>query len=471
MLNVLFVASEAYPFSKSGGLGDVLGALPKAFPEDVDARVILPYYSTIPEELRRKIKPLKHFQMWMSDTLHYCGLLTCQYEGVTFYFIDNEAFFKRPSLYGYYDDGERFCFFCRAVMDSLPLLDFTPDIIHCNDWQTAAVSYLLKHQYRRAFPDTKVVFTIHNIRYQGVYGFHDVSPYLHLGFLPSDLEYYGKINLMKGALYAADLITTVSPTYAEELTDPYYGEGLDGVIRHLKHQVVGILNGIDESIYNPKTDPALFVPYDNPEKKKADNKKALQEFFGLPVRTDVPMLSMITRLVEQKGLDLVANVIHEILQQDLQLVILGTGDAVYENLFRSIAYNYPDKMVTIIDFDEALSRKIYAASDFFLMPSKFEPCGLSQMIAMRYGAVPIVRETGGLKDTVSYFNAKTKQGNGFSFATYNAHDMLFTIQHALALYRDAPAAFKKLVKNAYNTHFDWKQSAEIYLSYYNKLME
>lgn len=470
MLNVLFVASEAYPFAKSGGLGDVIGALPKSFPDDVDARIIIPFYSTIPEELRRKIEPLHRNNVWMHNDLYYCGIFTCVHEGVTFYFIDNEAFFKRPCLYGYFDDGERFSFFSRAVLDSLPLLDFTPDIIHCHDWQTAAIPYLLKHQYRTAFPKTKVVFTIHNIKYQGIYNFDDISPYLHLGFLPSDLEYYGNINLMKGALYAADLVTTVSPTYAKELTDPYYGEGLEGVIRHINDHMVGILNGIDESIYNPETDPALFIPYDNPVKKKAANKEALQEYLDLPIRGDVPMVSMITRLVEQKGVDLVADVIHEILQLDLQLIILGTGDAGYEHLFRSIAYNYPDKMITIIDFDESLSRKIYAASDFFLMPSKFEPCGLTQMIAMRYGAVPIVRETGGLKDTVTYFNTKTKKGNGLSFATYNAHDMLFTIQHGVALYNDSPSAFKALVKNTFNTHFDWKQSADIYLTYYNKLM-
>jgi len=234
---------------------------------------------------------------------------------------------------------------------------------------------------------------------------------------------------------------------------------------------VGILNGIDEALYDPKTDPALFIPYANPQKKKSENKKALQEYLDLPIREDVPMISMITRLVEQKGLDLVANVIHEILQMDLQLVILGTGDSNYENLLRSIAYNYPDKMITIIDFDEPLSRKIYAASDFFLMPSRFEPCGLSQMIAMRYGAVPIVRETGGLKDTVTYFNSKTKEGNGFSFATYNAHDMLFTIQKAIAIYHNEPKTFNLIVNNAFNSHFDWKNSAQVYLSYYKILKE
>jgi len=470
MINVLFVATEAYPFAKTGGLGDVIGALPKSFPEVVDARIILPLYGTIPEKLKASISFLDHFYIQMGDKFDYCGLLTCQYEGVTFYFIDNEGFFKRAALYGYFDDGERFTFFSRAVLQAIAFLDFIPDIIHCNDWQTAAVPYLLANQYRTALPNTKSVFTIHNMKYQGIYDYESIRGYLNLGFLPSDLEYFGKINLMKGALYAADLVTTVSPTYARELKEPYYGEGLDGVVREISDREVGIINGIDESTYDPKTDAALFVPYSNPDKNKVENKKALQEYLDLPVRDDVPMIAMITRLVEQKGLDLVANVIHEILQMDLQLVILGTGDSAYEELLRTVAYNYPDKMVTIIDFDENLSRKIYAASDFFLMPSKFEPCGLSQMIAMRYGSIPIVRETGGLKDTVTFFNPETKKGNGFSFATYNAHDMLFTIQHAMNLYSETPALFKILVNNAFNTHFDWKLSAKTYLTHYQKLM-
>ncbi|MGL4607525.1 MAG: glycogen synthase GlgA [Eubacteriaceae bacterium] len=473
MLKILFAASEAYPFAKSGGLGDVIGALPKAFSkEEVDARVIMPLYSTIPDELRNTLVPLTHFYVQMNDKYNYCGILTGEYDGITFYFIDNESFFKRPGLYGYFDDGERFLFFSRAVLDCLPHIDFIPDILHCNDWQTAAIPYLLTNQYQKLYPETKSVFTIHNIKYQGVYGYRDIGGYLHLGFLPGDLEFYGQINLVKGALFAADLVTTVSPTYAEELKDPYYGEGLDGVIREISDKLLGIINGIDESTYDPKVDPALFVKFTKttPEKKKTENKKALQEYLDLPIQGDVPMVSMITRLVEQKGLDLVANVIHEILQLDIQLVVLGTGDYQYEELLRSLAYNYPDKMITIIDFDEDLSRKIYAASDFFLMPSKFEPCGLSQMIAMRYGAIPIVRETGGLKDTVSYFDNETKKGNGFSFATYNAHDMLFTIQHAIDLYEESPDLFKTLVKNALNTHFDWTLSGKSYLDAYKKLL-
>jgi starch synthase len=470
MLNVLFVASEAYPFAKTGGLGDVLGALPSAFNDEVDARVIIPLYGNIPHEYKKSIHYIHHFKVEMHNTFHYCGLMTCTYNNIIFYFIDNEAFFKRLSLYGYFDDGERFSFFCRAVFDALPYLDFEPNILHCNDWQTAAIPYLLKHQYRNFFPTIKSVFSIHNMKYQGIYAFNDINDYLHLGFLPSDLEYYGQINLMKGGLYSADLITTVSPTYAEELKDPYYGEGLDGIVRDISDHEIGIINGIDETLYNPQTDPSLFVLFDSPDERKSKNKEALQKHLGLPVRKDIPMVSMITRLVEQKGLDLVANVIHEILQMDLQLVILGTGDAVYEHLLQNVAYSYPDKMITIIKFDEDLARKIYAGSDFFLMPSKFEPCGLSQMIAMRYGTVPIVRETGGLKDTITNFDPKNSTGNGFCFSAYNAHDMLFTIQHALTFYYKKPTLFHTLVQNAFNSHFDWKNSAETYYHHYKALL-
>lgn len=315
----------------------------------------------------------------------------------------------------------------------------------------------------------KSVFTVHNMKYQGIYGFHDINTYLNLGFLPDDLEFHGSINLLKGALYAADLVTTVSPSYAQELKDSYYGEGLDGVIRSISAKKIGILNGIDDKVYNPETDSALFFPFSEPKGAKVKNKNALQEYLNLPVRDDVPMVSMINRLVEQKGLDLVANVIHEILELDLQLVILGSGDYKYEELLRNVAANYPEKMVTIINFDDTLSRRIYAASDFFLMPSKFEPCGLSQMIAMRYGTIPIVRETGGLRDTVSQFDPKTGLGNGFSFSTYNAHDMLASIENAVSLYHESPQTFDLIVNNAFHSEFDWKNSALTYLSHYQNL--
>ncbi|WKY44338.1 glycogen synthase GlgA [Eubacteriaceae bacterium ES2] len=471
MLKVLFIASEAYPFAKTGGLADVVGALPKSFGTDVDVRVMIPNYGSIPDLLEKSIHYHHHFYVQMNGKDYYCGILTGEYEGVKYYFIDNEYFFRRPELYGYYDDGERFTFFSRAALESLSSLGFEPDILHCHDWETAAIPYLLKHQYRTAFPKLKTVFTIHNMKYQGIYGFEDINQFLHLGFLPDDMEFYGKLNLMKGALYASDLVTTVSPTYAHELKDPYYGEGLEGVIRSIGPKEIGILNGIDGNVYNPATDSALFVPFSEPNGNKAANKKDLQEYLNLPVRPDVPMIAMINRLIEQKGLDLIANVIHEILQLDIQFVVLGTGDIHYEKLLSSVAYNYPDKMVTRIEFDDPLSRRIYAASDLFLMPSKFEPCGLSQMIAMRYGSVPIVRETGGLKDTVSQFDPNTSIGNGFTFLNYNAHDMLFTIQNAVNIYHTDHDMFEKITENAFYSRFNWENSAQVYLSHYRNLKE
>lgn len=469
-LKVLFAAPECYPFAKSGGLGDVVGALPKAFPKDeVDIRVILPKYACIPEKYSKEFKLLDIFYVTIGRTDQYVGIQKYRMDGVTYYFLDNEYYFKRPELYGYYDDGERFIYFCRAVLEAIPYIDFYPDILHCHDWQTALIPYLLKEQYQWHYLNTRSIFTIHNMKYQGLYGFDDLQHLLNFDYFPAAMEYYKKINLMKGALYTSDLVTTVSPSYAEEIKDPFYGEGLDGVIRDIADKEVGILNGIDEKEYNPQTDPAIYVNYTRSLKKKTENKLALQEELDLPVTANKPMVAMITRLVEQKGLDLVAAVIHEILQMDIQLVILGTGDPAYENLLREVAYTYPDKMRTIIDFNEGLSRKIYAGSDLFLMPSKFEPCGLSQMIAMRYGSIPVVRQTGGLKDTVQYFNGDTGEGNGYGFATYNAHDMLYTLQAAVGLYYDYPELWKTLVNNAAKTNFDWSQSAQTYLYYYKKV--
>ncbi|MGL4548637.1 glycogen synthase GlgA [Eubacterium aggregans] len=469
-LNVLFAAPECYPFAKSGGLGDVVGALPKAFPKDeVDIRVILPKYACIPEKYSKEFKLLDIFYVTIGHTDQYVGIQKYRMDGVTYYFLDNEYYFKRPELYGYYDDGERFIYFCRAVLEAIPYIDFYPDILHCNDWQTALIPYLLKEQYQCHYLNTRSIFTIHNMKYQGLYGFDDLQHLLNFDYVPAAMEYYEKINLMKGALYTSDLVTTVSPSYAEEIKEPFYGEGLDGVIRDIDDKKVGILHGIDEKEYNPQIDPAIYVNYSRSLKNKTENKLALQEELDLPVTADKPMVAMITRLVEQKGLDLVAAVIHEILQMDIQLVILGTGDTAYENLLREVAYTYPDKMRTIIDFNEGLSRKIYAGSDLFLMPSKFEPCGLSQIIAMRYGSIPVVRKTGGLKDTVQYFNGDTGEGNGYVFATYNAHDMLYTIQAAVGLYYDYPKLWKTLVHNAAKTNFDWSQSAQTNLYYYKKV--
>lgn len=469
-LKILMVGTEAYPFAKSGGLGDVLGSLPKGFDKkEVDVRVILPKYEGIPQQYVDQFKFIDLFYVKVGANEQYVGLFQYELEGITYYFVDNEHFFKRPNLYGYYDDAERFIYYCRAVLEAIPYIDFYPDVLHCHDWQTALVPYLLKEQYQWHYLNTKTVFTIHNIKYQGLYGFDDVKHILNLDYFPTPMEYYRKVNFMKGALYTSELVTTVSPSYAQELKDPYYGEGLDGVIRDIDWKLVGILNGIDNSSYNPQTDPAVFIPFTRSYKKKVENKTALQEYLSLPVNPEVPVISMISRLVEQKGLDLIAAVIHEILQMDLQLVFLGTGDAYYENLLREVAYSYPEKMCAIIDFNEDLSRKIYAGSDMFLMPSKFEPCGLSQMISMRYGTIPLVRETGGLKDTVHFFDPQTGKGNGFSFATYNAHDMLFTTQKAVQLYYDERKNWQVLFDNAIKTNFDWKNSADTYLYYYKKI--
>lgn len=469
-LKVLFAASEGFPFAKSGGLGDVVGALPQAFPKsEVDARVILPKYESIPWEYVKDFEYITNFWIKIGHENQYCGLFKYNIEGITYYFIDNERYFKRPTLYGYYDDAERFIFFSRAVLESIPYIGFYPDILHTNDWQTALVPFLLKEQYAWHYTNTKTVFTIHNIKYQGQYGFDDVKTILNFDYFPAQMEFYNNVNFMKAAMYTADLVTTVSPTYAEEIKDPYYGEGLDGVARDIDWKLHGILNGIDESIYNPQTDKALYENYTRSLKKKAENKKRLQEELGLPVRPDVPMISIISRLVDQKGVDLLLGVIHDILQMDIQLVVLGTGDKDYEHRLSEVAANYPDKMRALIQFNEALSHKIYAASDMFLVPSKFEPCGLTQMIALRYGTIPIVRETGGLKDSIEYFNPETGRGNGFTFKTYNAHDMLYTIQKAVNLYYDHKDEWRQLLNNAFESHYNWKQSAQTYLYWYKKI--
>ncbi len=469
-LQILFAASEAFPFAKSGGLGDVIGSLPKAFPsKETDVRVIIPKYDCIPQEYIDESKLVDIFYVHVGNSNQYCGILEYKADNVTYYFIDNEYYFKRPGLYGYYDDAERFIFFSRAVLECIPYINFYPDILHCHDWQTALVPYLLKEQYAWHYQNVKTVFTIHNMKYQGVYSFSDVAGLLNFDYFPMTMEFYNNINFMKGALYTADLVTTVSPTYAEEIKQPYYGEGLDGVVVDIAYKEVGILNGIDDNEYNPQNDPHIWTNFKSSYLKKTENKKALQAHMNLPVDETKPVISMITRLVDQKGIDLVAAVIHEILQMDLQFIVLGTGDSQYENMLREVAYTYPDKMRACITFDEDLSRKIYAGSDIFLMPSKFEPCGLSQLIAMRYGAIPIVRETGGLKDTVHQFDTETQEGNGFSFSTYNAHDMLNVIQNAVNLFHTDKEAWKKLTDNALKSKFDWKSSADKYLDYYKKI--
>lgn len=477
-MKVLFVASEGHPFIKTGGLGDVIGSLPIALnKEKVETRIIMPLFGDIPPHFKEQMKFMCDFKVPVGWRKQYCGLKTMEYQGVTYYFIDNEYYFKRPGFYGYYDDAERFSFFSRAVLEALPFLGFSPDILHCHDWQTGLVS-LFKHAFYAGNPDyagMRTVFTIHNLAYQGIFPHQILGELLGLGyeyFTHDKLEFYDCVNYMKAGIVYSDLVSTVSPTYAREVQYPFYGEKLDGLLRDKSYKLSGILNGIDTVRFNPETDPALFVNYKDSLEAKLENKLKLQEQLGLKVDADIPMVGMITRLVRQKGVDLLSHVLEEMVQEEeVQLVILGTGEQQYEGFLSHMAYRYPKNISAKIMFDETLAQRIYAGSDMFLMPSLFEPCGLGQLIAMRYGSVPIVRETGGLKDTVQYFYQDKEGnniGNGFSFANYNAHELLFTMKKAIEVFENKEL-WPKVVLNALNSDYSWKNSAKEYIKLYNRL--
>jgi starch synthase len=475
-VNVLFVVSECVPFVKSGGLADVAGALPKQLRKlGTDIRVIMPKYETIAEKYKKEMKKIAQLVVRVGWRRQYCGIEMLEYEGVIYYFVDNEYYFKRHQLYGHYDDGERFSYFCRAVLDALPAIPFRPDIIHCHDWHTGMIPFLLREEYRKNsfYEQIRTVFTIHNLQFQGIFPREILGDLLNLSdryFTIEHLEFYGNVSFMKGALVAADIITTVSPTYKEEIQTEYYGERLDGLLRARQRDFIGILNGIDDEMYNPKTDPFIAVPYDiHTITRKQMNKRALQQYFGLSIRENVPIIAMVTRLTKQKGLDLVKCVFHEIIAEDVQFILLGTGDKEFEQFFHDMAATYPDKVKVYIGFNEELAHKIYAGADLFLMPSKFEPCGLSQMIALRYGTIPIVRETGGLNDTVQSYNEFTGEGNGFSFTNFNAHDMLYTIRRALTFYKEKQV-WEKLMKEGMSGDYSWAQSALKYNKVYADLM-
>lgn len=466
---ILFVASECTPFIATGGLAEVVGSLSKTLAQDenYDVRVVLPLYSDIRADYRSHFKYLFNIYVPLSWRNQYCGVFSYVENGVTFYFLDNEYYFRRSGCYGYYDDGERFAFFSRAVMEILPFIEFYPDVLHCHDWQAALAAIYLKTIYckRAEYQFIRAVFTIHNIEYQGqyspdilgdVFGIPDNYRYL--------LEYGDCINLMKAAIECCEMFSTVSPTYAQEIKNAEYAHGLQDEIRRNEFKLRGILNGIDVKSYNPATDSALFAPFDgNDLGGKAVCKAELQKMLGLPVRADVPVIAMISRLVSHKGLDLVRASIEELLQSDVQFVLLGTGEREYEEFFRDVANRYRGKAVAVIAFNGDLSRKIYSGADMFLMPSKSEPCGLSQMIASRYFTVPIVRETGGLYDSIKPYGAG---GNGFTFAAYNAHDMLYVIREAISLYKDK-AEWEKLMLKAGTTDFSWQRSAEEYKKMYS----
>ena len=471
---VLFVASEALPFASTGGLADVIGSLPSALvKKGIDARVVIPYYSSFKYKNSVNASYLCDFTVKLGWRNQYCGIFTTVHNGITFYFVDNEYYFNRPALYGSYDDGERYAFFSKAVLDMLPKIDFFPDILHTNDWQSALVGIYLKQIYRQIdynYRPIRVIHSIHNIEYQGVFDHSILGDVFDLApEYASIVDYNGAINLTKGAIVCCDRLTTVSPTYAKEICTPAYSAGLHHIINQYAFKTSGIINGIDQDYYNPATDPALYATYTTPN-GKFKNKLPLQKELGLPERTDVPLISMITRLTSHKGLDLVTAVIDELLCDDVQFVLLGTGDPGFENFFRRLEEKYPDKVKAIIAYDKALSKKIYAASDMFLMPSKSEPCGLAQMIASKYGTVPIVRETGGLFDTIKYYNDETGEGNGFTFARYNAHDMLYTIRKAIGLYRNHKDKWKLLATKVMKTNFSWHVSAKSYIELYKEVL-
>jgi len=476
MMKVLFVASEVVPFAKTGGLADVAGSLPKALKaQGIDVRIVMPKYGGIAEEYTKQMKHLTDFTMPVAWRQKYVGIDYLEYEGITVYFVDNEEYFKRDGLYGYDDDAERFSYFSRAVLNMLPAIDFMPDVIHTNDWHAGLVNVFLKLEYMgdERYASIKTVYTIHNLKYQGVFPKKVMSDVLGLDqkyFENGDLEFFDAVNFMKGGILYADYITTVSHTYAQEVQNAYFGEQLDGLMRDRKDRLTGIVNGIDYDIYDPMTDKNIFVNYDvNTIDKKIDNKVALQKELGLPVHRSVPMLALVSRLVPPKGLDLLVRILDEVLQhENVQLVVLGTGDKEYEDWFRGLAWRFPKRVSANIFFSNELAQKIYAASDIFLMPSCYEPCGIGQLIALRYGSIPVVRETGGLKDTVQAYNKYTQKGNGFVFANYNAHELMSAIKKALGA-KENMASWLPIVRNAMNTDYSWKESAKQYKELYLRL--
>lgn len=473
-MKILYAASEAVPFCKTGGLADVAGSLPAALAaQGAEVAVVLPLYQKVKEKFGDQLYFECYDYVDLAWRHSYCGLFSMERDGVTWYFLDNEQYFRRPELYGYMDDGERFGFFSRAVVRMLPHLKFWPEVIHCNDWQTALVPIYLKDDGVREerFRSIRTVLSIHNIEYQGRYGRQTLEDLFGLDHGWADdgtILMDGDVNLLKGAILCADAVNAVSPTYANELKMPYFAHQLDGIMRRCGYKLSGVLNGIDVKRYDPATDPHIAVNYSAADMagKQAD-KAELQKLMGLRQEPYVPIVGIVSRLVSHKGLDLVCEVLHDMMELPLQMVILGKGDRKYEEFFQWAAQQYPGRMAVRLDYNEELSMAIYAGADLFLMPSKSEPCGLSQMIAMRYGTVPIVRETGGLKDTVSPYEAWRDAGNGFTFANYAGSDMLYVIREAVYLYKDYPDAFARLRARAMACDFSWARSAGEYLHIYS----
>ena len=476
-MKILFAASECVPFIKMGGLADVVGALPKELIKtNADVRVILPLYKMIASKWRDQMHYLLNFYVNLGWRRQYAGIYELEYEGVKFYFVDNEQYFGRDYVYGSgTDEGERYAFFCRAVLGALPLLEFAPDVIHCNDWQTGLIPAMLKIQYTNLdfYKGIKTVYTIHNLKFQGIFPIDFVEEMLGLGdlaYTSDSLEFYGMCSYMKGGIVYADEVTTVSPTYSREIQTAYYGERLDGLLRARSANLSGILNGIDTVEYDPQHDPLIPANYDAEHfDQKVKNKLALQQELGLTQDPDVPMIGLVSRLYDQKGLDLVECVFNAIMDTGAQLVVLGMGEGKYVDLFSWAQWKYTGQVAARFVMDNALAHKVYAACDLFLMPSMFEPCGLSQLISLRYGTLPITRETGGLRDTVLAYNEYTGEGNGFTFLNYNAHDMLHVIENAVKMYNEDRCTFDHLAIRAMGGQYGWDRSAKRYIDLYKKV--
>ena len=483
MKKILFAASECVPFIKTGGLADVCGALPKTFDhKDWDVRVVIPNYSCIPEKYRSQFEYVTHFYMACGSYIpsKYVGVLQYKLDGVTYYFIDNQEYFNCFVPYGDMRyDIEKFTFFDKAVLSMLPLIGFRPDIIHCHDWQAGLIPVYLKNEFQADsfFWGIRSIMTIHNLKFQGIWDVKTMQGLTGFSsdlFVPDKLEFNKDANMLKGGLVYADYITTVSPTYANEITTVEGGEGLSGLMTARKDRLYGILNGIDYEEYNPQTDPYISVNYSKKDavSGKKENKVALQKELGLPVREDAFLIGIVSRMTSQKGFDLIGCVLDELLtEMDIQLVVLGSGESQYENMFHHYQSKYPDKVSVHIGFTEERSHHIYAASDVLLMPSMFEPCGLAQMIAMRYGTLPIVRETGGLRDTVEPYNEYENTGCGFSFANFNAQEMADIVRYAYRVEHEQKAAWKELIYRAMDRNFSWNVSAHAYEKLYDKLVE
>lgn len=475
-MNILIVASEAHPFIKTGGLGDVIGALPVALNDlGADVRVVIPNYRDIKKEIKENLKYIDNFTVNVGWRNQYCGILEYEHEGVKFYLLDNEYYFNRGGLYGYYDDGEKFAFFDRAVLEFVKHIDWVPDILHCNDWQTGMVPVLLKLEYSKEekFKNMKTMFSIHNLFFKGMFDpkvLPELFGYDYESFNNGSLEHYGAVSFLKGGINYADKVTTVSKSYAEEIKTPEYGEQLEGLLRYRSSVLEGIVNGIDYKEYNPEEDKYIYSTYSvNDLENKKINKEELQKELGLTVNKDVPMIGLVSRLTHQKGCDLIINILEELLKEDIQVVVLGTGDYMYEESFKSFQGRHPNKISSNIKFSNELAHKIYAASDMFLMPSLFEPCGLGQLIALRYGSIPIVRETGGLKDTVTPYNEYDETGNGFGFKNYRFEELLNIIKYALKIYENKDK-WNNIVRQAMSADNSWEKSAKEYIEIYNKLI-